>query len=261
MLENLRMQEVSQVVLSVPAGAIIPGKNYSVGEPIMIIENPSLSNLSFLTRTVRVNDAQGHVGESGITKNMEFTINDGTVLFALWSYLYGYVESKENCTIRGVEYLTLENNSKLLKLSQKPNKMYFYEIDDSEQKLIPVDAYEVLEYVKDDNNFEYKINYPAAKTNCSYMASYEYMVQPVSISHIKQIHNNIFCTIDIYIEAVDLKNDDKHMVCIHCDKVQIDTDMILTVNSSNQTSFTPILVQSIPEGDGVDKNVATVVVV
>ena len=46
MLESLRMQEVSQIVLSVPVGAVIPGKNYSVGEPIMII----LRIIGFLCR-------------------------------------------------------------------------------------------------------------------------------------------------------------------------------------------------------------------
>ena len=261
MLENLRMQEVSQIVLSVPVGAVIPGKNYNVGEPIMVIENPSLSNLSFLTRSVGAKDAQGHIGESGITKNMEFTINDGTVLFALWSYLYGYVESKETYAVRGIEYTQIKDNSKLLDLSQRPDKLYLYEINDSEQKLIPGNAYEVHEYEKENGNLEYKIYYPQAKMNRVYLASYEYEVQPLSITQVKQIHNNIFCTIDIYIDAVDLKNDDKHMVCIHCDKVQVDTQMILSINDSNQASFTPILVQSIPEGDGIDKNVATIVVV
>jgi hypothetical protein len=49
MLEQLRMQEVSSVVLSMPKGAIIPGKDYYEGEPIMIIKNPSLSSLSFVS--------------------------------------------------------------------------------------------------------------------------------------------------------------------------------------------------------------------
>ena len=82
MLERLRMQEVSQIVLSVPEGVIIPGKNYITGEPIMIINNPALSNLAFLTRSISADDAQGHIGESGITKNMEFTILDKEVLLS-----------------------------------------------------------------------------------------------------------------------------------------------------------------------------------
>ena len=47
MLENLRMQEVSQIVLSVPVGAVIPGKNYSVGEPIIFDDERTASG--FLT--------------------------------------------------------------------------------------------------------------------------------------------------------------------------------------------------------------------
>ena len=49
MLEQLCMQEVSQIILSKPDGAVIPGKNYGVGEPIMIINNPALSSLSFFS--------------------------------------------------------------------------------------------------------------------------------------------------------------------------------------------------------------------
>ena len=38
MLEQLTMQEVSQIILSVPEGVEIPGKRtYYTGEPIMII--------------------------------------------------------------------------------------------------------------------------------------------------------------------------------------------------------------------------------
>ena len=66
---------------------------------------------------------------------------------------------------------------------------------------------------------------------------------------------------DIYIDAVDLKNDDKHMVYIHCDKVQVDTDMVLSINDSSKASFTPIRVKSIAEGGDLNKNIATIVVI
>ena len=84
------------------------------------------------------------------------------------------------------------------------------------------------------------------------------MIEAQSVSNIKQIHNNIFCAMDIYIDAVDLKNDDKHTVYIHCDKVQIDTDMVLSINDSSKASFTPIRVRSVPESEGL---VATVMVI
>ena len=66
---------------------------------------------------------------------------------------------------------------------------------------------------------------------------------------------------DIYIDAVDLKNDDKHTVYIHCDKVQVDTDMVLSINDSSKASFTPIRVKSIAEGGELNKDIATIVVI
>ena len=83
MLETLRMQEVSQIVLSMPEGAIIPGKDSLVGEPIMIINNPSLSNLTFTSKAVTAHDAQGHIGTAGITNQLDFIINEGSILYAL----------------------------------------------------------------------------------------------------------------------------------------------------------------------------------
>ena len=80
----------------------------------------------------------------------------------------------------------------------------------------------------------------------------------------KQIHNNIFAALDIYIDAVDKKNDDKYIVYIHCDKVQVDTDLIISVNNSQKASFTPIYINSVPEQDkegSVNKDVATVMVI
>ena len=66
---------------------------------------------------------------------------------------------------------------------------------------------------------------------------------------------------DIYINAVDLKNDDKHTVYVHCDKVQVDTDMILSVNDSSKASFTPIRIKSVPGGEELNKDIATIVVI
>ena len=43
MLERLRMQEVSQIIFSVPEGAIIAGTDLQVNEPVMIIEKPAMS--------------------------------------------------------------------------------------------------------------------------------------------------------------------------------------------------------------------------
>ena len=50
MLERLRIQEVSEIILSVPEGVVIAGTDLSVGEPVMIIEKPALSQLTFNTR-------------------------------------------------------------------------------------------------------------------------------------------------------------------------------------------------------------------
>ena len=261
MLEQLRMQEVTQVILTVPEGAVIPGKHYSVGEPILIIENPALSNLSFLTRRVSADDANGHIGEAGITKNLEFTINDGSVLFGLWSYIYGInnIETNE-CELRGVEYIR-PNKENLLPLTQPPKKMYLYKVEENKNTLISTEDYDVVYDEDEKGEKTYYIEYNNIDKNGTYLAAYSYDVEPLSVSNIKQIHNNIFCGIDIYINAVDLKNDEKHTVYIHCDKVQIDTNLILSVNNSQKASFTPIVVKSIPDGNEVVKDVANIVVI
>lgn len=270
MLEQLRMQEVSQIILSKPEGAVIPGKDYGVGEPVMIINNPALSTLSFVSKAQTASDAQGFIGAAGITNNIEFVINDGSILYALWSYIYGYDKESNNkpTVLKGVEYITMDEEGHL-PLTQAPNKLYLYEVEDNKNILIPPTIemsgipqknYEVCEK-EIENGFEYYIDYPGAKTDCSYLASYEYTVEPTTISHIKQIHNNIFCSMDIYIDAVDLKNDDKHTVYIHCNKVQVDTDLILSINDSGKASFTPIKIKSIADGESLNKDVATIMVV
>ena len=263
MLEQLRMQEVSQIIFTMPKGAIIPGKNYHVGEPVMIIDNPSLSTLSFLSRPVAAEDNQGHIGTAGITKNLEFIINDGAVLYSLWSYVYGYDngEPEGDTYLRGNEYITLSNDGYLW-LKQEPKNLYLYEVHDNGNILIPGNTYEVHQVDGDKTNeYKYGIYYDKATPDLTYMVFYEYQVKPVTVSNVKQIHNNIFCAMDVYIDAVDLKNDDKHTVYIHCDKVQITTDLVLSINDSNKASFTPIKVTSIPDGDGFNKDVATIAVI
>ena len=93
-----------------------------------------------------------------------------------------------------------------------------------------------------------------------FYASYTYEVENVPVTTVKQIHNNIFCSMDIYMKATDIITDEKHNVCIHCDKVQIFTDFELYTNNSQSASFTPIEVRSVSEGD-FNKTVATIVVI
>jgi len=263
MLEQLRMQEVSQIIFTMPEGAIIPGKDYHVGEPVMIIDNPSLSTLSFLSRPVTAEDNQGHIGTAGITKNLEFIINDGAILYSLWSYVYGYDNGKPSKEpfLRGNEYITLQDDG-FLPLKVEPKNLFLYLVNDNNNILIPGNQYEVYAIENEDGIAErYAIKYDKATSKDTFMAFYEYAVEPVTVSNVKQIHNNIFCSMDVYINAVDLKNDDKHTVYIHCDKVQITTDLVLSINDSNKASFTPIKVKSIPDGDGFNKDVATIVVI
>ena len=89
MLERLRMQEVSEIVLTVPEGAVIAGTNLTVGEPIMIIKDPNLSILEFKSTQQENTDAKGFLSASGLTSKLDFTINEGSILYSVWSYIHG----------------------------------------------------------------------------------------------------------------------------------------------------------------------------
>ena len=161
MLEQLRMQEVSQIILSKPEGAVIRQNrinprekgveygDFEIGEPVMIINTPSLSNLSFVSKPVVANDAQGHIGTAGITNHIDFVINEGSILYALWSYIYGLNEEKPGPTkIRGNEYLELDKDG-YAKLTAKPemspgnDRFYVYKVEDNENILLDNNKYEL----------------------------------------------------------------------------------------------------------------------
>ena len=110
-----------------------------------------------------------------------------------------------------------------------------------------------------DKKYYIRLNNP--KKGKNYFACYTYEIENVSQTKVKQIHNNVFCTIDIYIDAVDMDTDDKHTVCIHCDKVQVFTDLSLGINNSAKASFTPITIKSIAQGPEFNKDVATITVI
>ena len=277
MLEQLRMQEVSQIILSKPEGAVIRQNrtkpqekgveygDFEVGEPVMIINNPSLSNLSFVSRPVVANDAQGHIGTAGITNHIDFVVNEGSVLYALWGYIYGLNEEEPGLTkIRGNEYLQIDEQG-YAKLSAKPemspgnDKFYVYKVDDNANVLLSNDEYEIC--VSDTEPRQWYLHILAGNEGEQYFVTYNYLIEATTITKVKQVHNNVFCAMDIYIDAVDLKNDDKHTVYIHCDKVQVDTDLMLSVNNSGKASFTPIHIKSVATGEELNKDIATVVVI
>ena len=277
MLEQLRMQEVSQIILSKPEGAVIRQNrdnpeeqgieygDFEIGEPVMIINNPALSNLSFISRPVVAQDAQGHIGTAGITNHIDFVINEGSVLYALWGYIYGLNEEKPGLTkIRGNEYLKTDGQG-YAKLSAKPemspgnDKFYVYRVNDNENIILDKDEYELC--VSDMEPRQWYLHVLEGKEDETYFVTYNYLVDANTITKVKQVHNNVFCSMDIYIDAVDLKNDDKHTVYIHCNKVQVDTDMILSINDSSKASFTPIRIKSVATGEDLNKDIATVVVI
>lgn len=277
MLEQLRMQEVSQIILSKPEGAVIRQNrtnpqekgieygDFEVGEPVMIINNPALSNLSFVSRPAVAQDAQGHIGTAGITNHIDFVINEGSILYALWGYIYGFNEEKPGLTkIRGNEYLQTDAQG-YAKLSVKPemdpgnDKFYVYSVNDNNNIILNKDEYELC--VSDTEPRQWYLHIFDAKENETFFVTYNYLIDATTVTTVKQVHNNVFCSMDIYIDAVDLKNDDKHVVYIHCDKVQVDTNMVLSINDSSKASFTPIHIKSVATGEDLNKDIATVVVI
>ena len=122
MLERLRMQEVSQIIFSVPEGAVIAGTDLKFGEPVMIIDKPAMSKLTFISREKKAEDGRGFISASGQTQAIDFTINEGTILYSLWSYLHGLSEENTISRLRGTEWL----EKKGAYLKSKPIITYNY---------------------------------------------------------------------------------------------------------------------------------------
>lgn len=261
MLERLRMQEVSEIVLTVPEGAIIAGTNLTVGEPIMIIKDPSLSILEFKTTAHANSDAKGFLSASGLTSKLDFTINEGSILYSVWSYIHGILEQKGTSVLKGTEWILPENiigTDFYLTAESEPKNVTLYELVDGVlQKRTRGQDYEI--YANEDR-FLIRLSQPS---NNKFFIVYSYTMTDVSVTKVKQIHNNVFGALDIYFKAVDIETEDEHVVCVHCDKVQIFMDLSISVNNNQKASFTPIRICSIPDGadKDINRNVAIITVV
>ena len=261
MLERLRMQEVSEIVLTVPEGAVIAGTNLTVGEPIMIIKDPSLSILEFKTTTHNNKDAKGFISASGLTSKLDFTINDGSILYSVWSYIHGINSAQGSSTLQGTEWITPDkiiDTDFNLSTPSEPRNVTLYELIDG--VLIKKQRGTDYEIYTSDGQFIVRLSQPS--TN-KFFAVYSYSLDNVNTTRVKQIHNNIFGALDIYFKAVDIDTEEEHSVCVHCDKVQIFMDLAISINNSQKTSFTPIKICSIPEGvdKGINKDIAVITVV
>lgn len=260
MLERLRMQEVSQIILSVPEGAILSGTNLRVGEPVMIIEKPAMSHLTFKTREKKSEDGRGFISASGQTQNIDFTINEGTILYSVWSYLHGINEENTIAKLRGTEWLTREGQYLKLQTDSEPMDVILYLSKDGDLILQKPGADYIIVQNTIDNKYYIELTNPITD-EYDYYVNYSYVMSNVQKTTVKQIHNNVFCGMDIYFDAVDTNTDDKHVVCIHCDKVQVFMDLSIGINDSTKASFTPITIKSIPQGNEVNKDIATIMVV
>lgn len=261
MLERLRMQEVSEIVLTVPEGAIIAGTDLTVGEPIMIIKDPSLSVLEFTTTTNPTTDAKGFLSASGLTSKLDFTINEGSILYSVWSYIHGVNNIQGSSTLRGTEWITpdkINGTDFYLATESEPHNVSLYEsIDGILNKKKRGQDYEI--YV-DQDKYVVRLNQPSEN---SFFAVYSYVLDNVKTTEVKQIHNNIFGALDIYFKAIDIETEENHTVCVHCDKVQIFMDLAISINDSQKASFTPIKICSIPVDtkESVNRNIATITVI
>lgn len=259
MIEQLTAQEVNQIILSVPKGVIIPGiKTYYEGEPIMIIDKPGVSSLDFISNTVTAED-RGFISNSGMTRQLKFNINEGSILYGLWSFIYGEEQNKETCSLKGSESIIAKDNQ--LRLTQLPQIIYLYKIVNGINEIVNEAQYDVL---RDENGYYIKPGdeYSQFEDGSLYLAVYTYQVLPDYITKLKQIHNNIICTLDMYIDAVDKKTGDKYTMYVHCDRVQLETDFNISINNSQKNSFTPIKISSISQSDSnLNKDVATVMVI
>lgn len=261
MLERLRMQEVSQIIFSVPEGAVIAGTNLKFGEPVMIIDKPAMSKLTFISREKKAEDGRGFISASGQTQNIDFIINEGTVLYSLWSYLHGLNEENTISKLRGTEWLERKGAYLKLTTENEPMDLILYSYLDNKLSLLkPQEDYNIFLNTADNKYYIELIN-PDNMAADKYYTNYTYVISNVQKTTIKQIHNNVFCAMDIYFDAVDCNTDDKHTVCVHCDKVQIFSDLSIGINDSTKASFTPIQVRSIPAGGDLNKDIATITVV
>ena len=149
MLERLRIQEVSEIIFTVPEGAIIADTGLKVGEPVMIIKNPGTSKLLFST-SAKKNEDRGFISTSGQTKSLDFTINEGAILYSVWSYLHGTTNTKTKATLKHTEWLNITEDN-LLKLSERPVSLILYNINNNLKYNI--------EYTIDKSNFNLQDNY------------------------------------------------------------------------------------------------------
>lgn len=262
MLERLRMQEVREVILSVPEGVVISGTDFKTNEPVLIIDKPSLSTLNFRTKPKVAENGRGFLSSSGQTNSLDFTINEGSVIYALWSYLHGTKEEHTVSTLKGTEYLKPEDD--ILTLSAKgqsanPHNIVLYYKNNDEKLIKLANGADYLSYyISDSQQYIIKLNEPR---DAEYFIVYDYNMPNISKTTIKQIHNNIICSLDVYFDAMDMDTDEEHVVCLHCERVQVFTDLMLSINDSAQSSFTPIRITSIPEGNELNKDIATITVI
>lgn len=262
MLERLRLQEVSEVILSVPAGVVITGTDFRANEPVLIIEKPALSTLNFRAKTKVAENGRGFLSASGQTNNLDFTINEGSVIYALWSYLHGTKEENTVSTLKGTEYLKPEEDILTLSIQGQEanprNIIVYYKNVDSKLIKLANGADYTSYYISDSQQYIVKLNEPK---DAEYFVVYDYDIQNTSKTTIKQIHNNIICSMDVYFNAMDMDTDEEYKVCLHCERVQVFTDLMLSINDSTQSSFTPIRITSVPEGNELNKDIATITVI
>lgn len=252
MIDKIRFQEIENVILKAPMDMTINGKCYKKGQPVMIINKPSLSVLEAHGEEKQVS-SRGYEGSNSTLDYVNFNIVDGYISLGLWNAIFGDVKLNTETLVTKRVGVDLINEDKIT-LPDVPKDLFLYliNVDTGAQELVSSSQYTI-------NGKDIILSTSITR---SMIIVYTTNINAMEISTAKQIGSNLVLELEIMGTAYDPISGDKFNISIQCPKVNVSVDLNIGFNAQERVSFTPIHCKCTPSlaKNGINKSIFDIVV-
>lgn len=252
MLERLRFQEIKSVIFKAPEDIVINRKQFKKGQPVLIIDEPSLSGFK-ISDFQKTATGRGYETSTGVINSVDFSIVDGYVLYNLWNMVYGTVDRNKDTVVSRKVFIDL-NYDDTIEFEEDINNVFVYMVDDHNiaNGVLRSDQYTI------ENN-TIKLIGPFTGTLC---IVYETPVKAKEICNANQLGENLVLDLDVLAEALDPISGEHMDIVMRFPSVNVTTDLGIKFNSNDTISYSRIDCKILPEKSkrGINKDLFQIIV-
>lgn len=253
MLDRLRFQEIEKAIFKAREDRKYGDRYVLKGEPILIIDNAEMSRF-LINERIKHMVGRSEEATTATIRNVTFDISDGKIMFDLFSTIFGETKNSQPTTFTINETILLNEEQAFNLPSVPAGKVLLYLTDD----------YGHLTRIA-ESQYNVEDKQVVLVKPVSELITYVYEEAVIDKVHtsIKQLGEDIVCSLELQCIAMDVLTEEKMRILMKFNKVSVGANASIRFNDSTGAFGTTISIQGLPEDNqnSVNKEIFTLEVI